>query len=174
MNAQVIQLPGQRAKEPREVIKDFADQNGWGAYHLAVYMIRAATPEERRQLPSSACALSWQWDKWLDGETIPDITMPDTGTDRLYHLLIARMMGTTPDKIWLPRQPGARSGANAELESRYSQARRKLHAEKQELETLLEKLHSLQDSVSSQEEELSYLKALLSVPAPAPSIGHSA
>ena len=161
----VIHLPNRSRKQSWEILKEWADQRGWGSYRLAGAMMLAATPEERKRLPEQQTTLSGYWRRWLKGQAVPEAHMSDPNAEGLYRPLIARMMGTTPDKIWPPRTPGAR----AELERRYQRVSRNLHTARRELELLRQKIQRLpqmEDNVSELQAELAYLNAVLSVPAP--------
>lgn len=43
--------------------------------------------------------------RWLKDETIPDAHRSDPNATGIYRPIIARMMDTTPDKIWSARTP---------------------------------------------------------------------
>ena len=99
----VTQFPAQRPLESWQILKRWADQRGWGSYRCAGAMILAATPEERKHLPSQQ-VLSGYWRRWLKGEHIPDAHRADSNTQGVYRPIIARMLGTTPGKIWPVRR----------------------------------------------------------------------
>ncbi len=166
----VIRLPGQRPKESWEFMKEWADQRGWGSWKCAGAMIRAATPEERKRLPDQH-ALTSQWGRWLKGQTIPDGHRGDPNADGFYRPIIARMMGTTPERIWPARRwshTGVK-GTEGELKFRRNKAAARLAEQQQELEDLQERVRHMQeltDSISKLEAEVRYLDAMLAVPAP--------
>ncbi len=165
----LVRLPVRR-KEPWELLKEWADSQGMGSWRCAGAMIRAATPQEKKSLPDQH-ALCSQWVRWLKGESTPDAHRGDPNVTGFYRPIIARMMGTTPEAIWPSRrsaQAGA-SGAQAELMFRREKTAARLARTGRELDDLrkrLERMRELEDTITSLQAELSYLDAMLAVPAP--------
>ena len=170
LSSNVIQLPGQRPKESWELMKDWADQRGWGSYKCAGAMILAATPQEKKSLPDQH-TLCGQWRRWLKGETIPDGHRGDPNADGFYRPIIARMMGATPDRIW----PAARwsqtgvKGTQGELKFRRNKTAARLKDLRSELADLQERLRhipELEHGISRLQAEMAYLDAMLAIPVP--------
>jgi hypothetical protein len=114
----VIPLARQRPVESWQLLKQWADQRGWGSFRCAGAMILAATPEERKRLPAQH-TLGGYWRRWLKGETIPGAHMSDPNVRGFYRPIIARMMGTTPRNVWPARSPVRKTGAvQGELKDR--------------------------------------------------------
>jgi hypothetical protein len=170
MTARVIPLPGQRPKESWEFIREWADQRGWGSYKCAGAMILAATPQERKRLPDQH-ALAGHWRRWLKGQHIPDAHMSDPNVNGFYRPIIARMMGTTPERIW-PARRWAHVRARdmlGELRMHRQRTAGKLDDLRRQLEELHERvrrMQELEDTISKLEAEVSYLDAMLAVQAP--------
>ena len=152
-------------------MKDWADQRGWGAWRCAGAMMLAATPQERKRLPSQQ-ALASSWQRWLKGETVPDAHRSDPNATGFYRPIIARMMGSTPGRHLACPPLGKRSfreRESGELGFRRQKAAARLADQRKQLEDLQEQLRhmqELQDNVSALEAEVSYLDALLAVPRP--------
>jgi hypothetical protein len=167
----VIPLPGQRPKEGWELLKEWADQHGWDGHQFAGALIRAATPEERKRFPKQRAALESNCRRWLNGSAVPDAHRGDPNATGFYRPIIARMMGTTPEKIW----PGQRWGnakavtASGELSFRRQKATARLAELRQEMQDLqdrLRRIHDLEDAISDTEAEVRYLDAMMAVPVP--------
>jgi len=163
----VTQLPAQRPVESWQIMKQWADQRGWGSWRCAGAMIRAATPEERRHLPSQQ-VLSGYWQRWLKGEHIPDAHRSDPNARGLNRRIIARMLGTTPDKLWPVRKKVPRTAAGDLKDERdrtaghLAEQRRKLA----ELRRQVQLIPQVEDAIARLEDELRYLDAVLAIPAP--------
>ena len=167
----VIQLPRQRPKESWELIREWADRRGWGSWRCAGAMILAATSEERKRFPADQHALVSQWLRWLKGESIPDAHRSDPNVNGFYRPIIARMMGTTPDKIWPTRTTALKAAddANSDLKRRRDRAASRLVQHRQELEELrrqVQRIRDIEDSIPRLEAEPRYLDRLLAVPFP--------
>lgn len=105
--------------------------------------------------------------RWLKDETIPDAHRSDPNATGTYRPIVARMMDTTPDKIWPARAP-ARTVAG-ELEDRRDRTAGQLAGQRRKLDDLRRQVQfigQLEDSITALEAELRYLDAILAVPAP--------
>lgn len=103
----VIPLPGQRPREGWELLKEWADRHGWDAHMFAGAVIRAATSEERKRFPKRH-ALDGNFRRWLNGSAVPDAHRSDPNATGLYRPVIARVMGTTAEKVWPSHRWGER------------------------------------------------------------------
>jgi hypothetical protein len=131
-------------------------------------MIRAATPEEKKQLPPQH-KLAGYWQRWLKGEHIPDGHRGDPNNDGFYRPIIARMMGTTPEKIWPYRRTADAEGAWGELMLRRDRAAGRLSRLRRDLDDLRRQVQRIPDvevGICKLEAELTYLDAMLAVPVP--------
>jgi len=165
----VIPLARQRPAESWQLLKQWADQRGWGSFRCAGAMILAATPEERKRLPAQH-TLGGYWRRWLKGETIPDAHMSDPNVRGFYRPIIARMMGTTPENVWPTRNPAHKTGAvQGELKDRRDRTAGKLAGMRRKLDDLrhqVQLIGQLEESIGTLEAELRYLDAVLAVPVP--------
>ena len=127
-------------------MKDWADQRGWGAWRCAGAMMLAATPQERKRLPSQQ-ALASSWQRWLKGETVSDAHRSDPNATGFYRPIIARMMGSTPEDIWPAHRWGNAVSVNAsgELGFRRQKAAARLADQRKQLEDLQEQLRHMQE-----------------------------
>lgn len=161
----VIPLARQPA-ESWQAMKQWADRRGWGSFRCAGAMILAATPDERKRLPAQH-VLGGYWRRWLKGEAIPDAHRSDPNVTGVYRPIIARMMGTTPEKIWPARKaPGMLYG---ELKDRRARTAGALASQRKKLADLRRQaqlIQQLEDSITALEAELRYLDAMLAVPVP--------
>jgi hypothetical protein len=169
--AKVIPLPGQRPKEGWEFLTDWVDQRGWDAHKFAGALLRAATPEERKKFPKTRATLDGNCRRWLDGSVVPDAHRSDPNMTGFYRPIIARAMGTTPERIWPSRRWGNAVSVNAsgELSFRRQKAAAKLADQRKQLQDLQEQLRHMQElknTISALEAELAYIDALLAVPHP--------
>lgn len=165
----VIPLARQRPAESWQLLKQWADQRGWGSFRCAGAMILAATPEERERLPAQH-TLGGYWRRWLKGETIPDAHMSDPNVRGFYRPIIARMMGTIPENVWPARNPAHKTGAvQGELKDRRDRAAGRLAGLRRKLDDLrrqVQLIGQLEESIGTLEAELRYLDAVLAVPVP--------
>jgi hypothetical protein len=166
----VFQLPNQRPKESWELMKAWAVQRGFGCHRFAGALILAATPEERKKLPDQR-VLASSCGRWLNGSTVPDAHRADPNATGFYRPIIARMMGTTPEKIWPSHRWGNAVSVNAsgELSFRRQKAASRLADLRNQLEDLEERLRHMQElknAISAYTAEVEYLDALLAVPVP--------
>jgi hypothetical protein len=166
----VIPLARQQPEESWQLMRQWADQHGWGSFRCAGAMILAATPAERKRLPEQQ-TLAGHWRRWLKGEHIPDAHMSDPNARGFYRPIIARMMGTTPDKIW-PARKSAHTTADAvqgELRNRRARTAGTLAEQYRKLDDLrrqVQLIPQLEDGIRTLEDELRYLDAMLAVPVP--------
>ena len=133
-------------------------------------MILAATPDERKRLPGQH-TLAGHWRRWLKGEHIPDAHMSDPNAAGFYRPIIARMMGTTPDKIWPARKSAHTTvgTVQGELKDRRARTAGTLADQRKKLDDLrrqVQVIPQLENNISTLEAELRYLDAMLAVPAP--------
>ena len=125
-------------------------------------MLLTATPAERSRLPDQH-VLGGYWRRWLKGETIPDAHRSDPNVRGSYRPIIARMMGTTPEKIWPARTPpGTVAGELKDRRDRTADQRRKLD----DLRRQVQLIGQLEDSITALEAELRYLDVIVAVPVP--------
>ena len=112
-------------------------------------MVACATAEEKRSLPS-ADALLRSWKRWESGKVEPD----GGRAEPFYRPIIARIFGTTPEKIF----PSSRE-APAPHTMGAADLRDELSSRRDQVRQIIRRL----------EGELAYLDAVLAVPVPASS-----
>lgn len=144
-DAQVVQFP--QSGEPFKGLRELRIEHGWSQTGAVRALLACATDDEKRSLPAPQ-TLMRSWKRWEAGDI-----EPDGGRARpFYKPIIARMFGTTPEKIFPPRTADSRfpwpvtsNDFRKELESRR---------------------HVVYQTISKLQAELDYLDAVLSIPVP--------
>jgi hypothetical protein len=138
-------VPFPRAGEPCKGLRELRTERGWSLMGVAKAMTACATDQERKGLPDLD-VLKRNWARWEAGTVIPD----GNRADPFYRPIIARMFGTKPENIWPQLSPGP---------DRFSTGNFRDAAESRR--------SYLVQVIGTMQAELSYLDAVLSIPAPA-------
>lgn len=130
-------------------LRTLREARSWSQADAVRAMVACATTEEKRSLPPTDTLLR-SWKRWESGKVEPD----GGRAEPFYRPIIARIFGTTPEKIFAlkgeSRTPYTMGVADLrdELSSRRDQVRQIIHR---------------------LEDELAYLDTVLAVPVPASS-----
>lgn len=145
-DAQVVPFP--QSGEPFKGLRELRLEHGWSHTGAVRALMASATDQEKKGLPGPE-TLMRNWKRWEAGGVEPD----GGRAEPFYKPIIARMFGTTPEKIFPPRAEG-RSRMPWPITSDNF---------REELES---RRHVVRQTIGKLQAELDYLDAVLSIPVP--------